>query len=111
MNRKFSVTAAATAAALGACSSGDINIQPATTVTDSNNTSIIGGGSGPNDDCGSYVNTGGQTIRGIADADGNCRYDSSFASNIVPLDVDMTLKALPNEQAHIFDSSLSVGRR
>ena len=38
MIRKISLTALVAASALGACSSGDLNIAPATTVTNSNNT-------------------------------------------------------------------------
>jgi hypothetical protein len=34
---------------LAACESGDINIEPATTVTDSNNTTTVGSGGSSND--------------------------------------------------------------
>jgi hypothetical protein len=109
MTRKISLAALLAAAALGACSSGDINIDPATNVTDSNNTINTGGGGSANDICASYVNTGGQTIRGVADANDNCVYSPSFASNVQPLKVDMTIPALPNGGAHIFEASLFVG--
>jgi hypothetical protein len=109
MTRKISLTALVAASALGACSSGDINIDPSTTVTDSNNTTVIGGGGSANDICASYVNTGGQTIRGVADGNDNCTYSPSFASNVLPLKVDMTIPALPNGGAHIFGASLFVG--
>lgn len=110
MTRKISLSALVAAAALGACSSGDLNIAPATTVTDSNNTTNTGGGGSANDVCASYVNTGGQTIRGAFDsATGDCTYGPSFVSNILPLKVDMTIPALANDGAHIFTSSLFVG--
>jgi hypothetical protein len=109
MTRKISLTALIAASALGACSSGDINIDPQTNVTDSNNTTVIGGGGSANDICASYVNTGGQTIQGTADSNGNCVYSSSFASNVLPLKADMTIPALPNGGAHIFQASLFVG--
>lgn len=110
MTRKISLTALVAASALVACSSGDINISPATNVTDSNNTINNGGGSSANDICASYVNTGGQTLQGTADANGNCTYSPSFLSNVLPLKVDMTIPALPNGGAHIFGASLFVGQ-
>jgi hypothetical protein len=109
MIRKISLTVLVAASALGACSSGDINIDPATNVSNSNNTTTVGGGGSPNDICASYVNTGGQTIRGVADANDNCTYSPSFASNVLPVKVDMTIPALPNGGAHIFEASLFVG--
>ncbi|MDH5215426.1 MAG: serine/threonine protein kinase, partial [Gammaproteobacteria bacterium] len=109
MNFKSVIATAAVATVLGACSSGDINIDPQTNVTDSNNTIITGGGGSANDICASYVNTGGQKIQGVADANDNCTYSPSFASNIQPLRVDMTVPALPNGGAHIFEASLFVG--
>ena len=96
-------------AALVACSSGDINIAPQTTVKDSNNT-IIGGGGSENDVCASYTNTGGQIIQGQVDGNGNCLYSPAFASNVLPLEVDMTIPAPDNNGAHIFEASLFVGR-
>jgi hypothetical protein len=110
MKKSATLFACATSAILAACSSGDINITPATTVQDSNNTTIVGGGGGPNDACASYVNSSGQTISGIADDSGNCRYDVSFSSNNNPLTTDLTIPALPDGGAHIFDDSLFVGR-
>lgn len=109
MIRKISLTAIVAASALGACESGDINIDPQTNVSNSNNTTNVGGGGSANDICASYVNTGGQTIRGQVDADGNCVYGPSFVSNILPLKVDMTIPDLPDDGAHIFTSSLFVG--
>ncbi|MGH8223701.1 MAG: serine/threonine protein kinase [Woeseiaceae bacterium] len=109
MNRKFSLTVVVAASVLAACSSGDINIDPQTNVTNSNNTTNPGGGGSANDICASYVNTGGQKIQGTADAGGNCTYGPSFVSNILPLKVDMTIPALPNDGAHIFTTSLFVG--
>lgn len=109
MNRKLLLPVIFAGAALWGCESGDINIEPSTTVTDSNNTTNQGGGDDDDDVCASYVNTGGQTIRGNLNADGNCVYTSSFASNVLPLRVDMTIPALPDGGAHIFEDSLFVG--
>ncbi|MCJ7591262.1 MAG: hypothetical protein MUO51_07905, partial [Woeseiaceae bacterium] len=110
MNIKSVIATVVVAAALGACSSGDINIDPSTNVTNSNNTTNAGGGGNANDICASYLNTGGQKIQGVADADGNCAYGPSFLSNVLPLKVDMTIPALPNGGAHIFGASLFVGQ-
>lgn len=110
MNRSFMFAVVGSAALFAGCESGDINIQPSTSVTDSNNTTNNGGGSGPNGSCASYVNGAGQTISGSDDGNGNCRYSASFASNILPLLVDMTIPALPGAGAHIFEASLFVGQ-
>jgi hypothetical protein len=93
---------------LAACESGDINIEPATTVTDSNNTTTVGSGGSSNDICASYVKNG-QTIQGTADANGNCSYGSAFVGPKNNLTVDLLIPALPNGGAHIFTSSLFVG--
>jgi hypothetical protein len=102
------------AAALCGCSSGDINIDPTTSVSNSNNTTNNGGNGGggnggnPNDACASYVNTAGQTIRGTYDGT-NCTYSPSFVDAGNNLRFDMTIPALPNGGAHIFQGSLFVG--
>lgn len=106
MTRKLLFVVAA--AALAGCGSGDINIEPTTSVTDSNNTTNPDGGGSDNDQCASYVNSGGQTIQGVADGD-NCIYSPSFVDAGNNLMVDMTIPALSNGGAHIFEGSLFVG--
>jgi hypothetical protein len=96
-------------AALAGCSSGDVNIEPATSVTNSNNTTNTGGnGAGTTNPCASYVNTAGQTIRGAYDGT-HCTYAPSFVDSGNNLTVDMTIPDLPNDGAHIFQGSLFVG--
>ncbi|HEX5787141.1 MAG TPA: hypothetical protein VFY03_03095 [Woeseiaceae bacterium] len=95
-------------AAIAACDSGDINIEPTTSVSNSNNTVNQGGGGSEDDICASYVEDG-QTIRGNADADGNCTYGAAFVGPKNNLTVDVLLPALPDGGAHIFTSSLFVG--
>lgn len=95
-------------AALAACGSGDINIDPSTQVSNSNNSTIIGNGSGADDICASYVSAG-QTMQGINDGNDNCTYSSAFVGPKNNLTVDLVLPALPNGGAHIFTSSLFVG--
>ena len=107
MNRKQLVTVAASAL-LAACSSGDINLSPATTVENSNNTTNNNTGGSANDICASY-SAGGQTVTGTADGNGNCTYSSAFVGPQNNLTVDLLIPALPNGGAHIFTSSLFVG--
>lgn len=108
MNRNTLLLTALAGLTLAACESGDINIQPSTTVQDSNNTTTTGGGGSPNSACASYVNSGGQTISGISDGT-NCTYPQSFVGAGNNLEVDLTIPALPNGGAHIFEGSLFVG--
>jgi len=109
MIRKTLIIAAASGAVLTGCSSGDINIQPTTQVSNSNNTTVTGGGSNANDACASYVNSGGQKIQGISDGT-NCTYAQSFVGAGNNLEYDLTIPALPNGGAHIFEGSLFVGK-
>ncbi len=107
MNCKFLFTAVIAAALMG-CESGDINIEPSTSVSNSNNTGNGGGGGGNDDVCASYVNSGGQTIRGSYDGT-NCLYSQSFVGAGNNLKFDLTIPALPDGGAHIFEGSLFVG--
>lgn len=117
MTIKYLVVAGAVAVALAGCSSGDIAIEPATNVTNSNNTTNTGGngnGNGgpvvdPNTLCASYQNSAGQTIRGVY-GEGNCTYSPAFVDAGNNLMVDMTIPALPDGGAHIFQGSLFVGK-
>jgi len=108
MNRNTLVAVALTGLAMAACDSGDINIQPQTTVTDSNNTVNQGSG-GTTNPCASYVNSGGQTIQGTYDGT-DCSYAQSFVGAGNNLTVDLTIPALPNGGVHVFEGSLFVGQ-
>lgn len=108
MNVKWIPAVSAAAIMLSACSSGDVNIDPSTNVTGSNNTTNVGGGGGATNPCASYVNTAGQTIRGSYDGT-HCTYAPSFVDAGNNLKVDMTIPALPAKGAHIFQGSLFVG--
>lgn len=91
---------------------GDINIEPQTvdnSVNDSNNTITNPDTGGDENPCASYQNTGGQTIQG--DYDGtNCTYTPTFLDAGNVLEVDMTVPALANNGAHIFEGSVFVGQ-
>lgn len=110
MNRNFLFTVAISSLVLAACDSGDINIAPSTTVSNSNNsTNNAPAGPGFTDaDCAS-INVGGNTVQGSADAaSGNCSYpDIVGAGN--NLRTDLFIPALDNGGAHIFEGSLFVG--
>jgi hypothetical protein len=108
MIRKKMIAAGVMLAGLAGCGSGDINVAPSTTVTDSNNTNNNGNGGGTANPCASYVNTAGQTIQGAYDGT-NCTYAPSFVDAGNNLTVDMTIPALANNGAHIFQGSLFVG--
>ncbi len=108
MNLYRLLTVIAAGSLLAACSSGDINIAPTTSVTDSNNTTNNSTGGSANDVCASYQKSG-QTITGTADGNGNCNYGSAFVGPKNNLTVDLLIPALPNGGAHIFTSSLFVG--
>lgn len=95
-------------ALVAGCSSGDINLQPQTSVSNSNNTVNTGSGGNANDVCASYLNQSGQQIQGVYDGT-NCTYAPTFADAGKNLLVDMTIPALPNGGAHIFQGSLFVG--
>lgn len=107
MNMKHLV-AGAVLAALAGCGSGDINIEPSTNVSDSNNTNNGGNDGGTTNPCASYVNTAGQTIQGSYDGT-HCTYSPAFVDAGNNLMVDMTIPDLPNSGAHIFQGSLFVG--
>lgn len=108
MNRKQLVTVVMASALIAACSSGDINLAPSTTVENSNNTTNNSSSGSANDACASY-SSGGQTVSGTADGNGNCTYSSAFVGPQNNLTVDLLIPALPNGGAHIFTSSLFVG--
>ncbi len=107
MNMRLMLASVTAGVALAACDGGDINIQPATTVTDSNNVTNSGGG-GTVNPCASYLNSGGQTIQGSYDGT-DCTYSPAFADAGNNLTVDLTIPALDNDGAHIFEGSLFVG--
>jgi hypothetical protein len=115
MNRHFMLVVLA-ACGLAACSSGDINITPAT--NDSSNSSINGSctqncstgggaGGGANALCASYTQDA-TTYQGVYDGT-NCVYRTDFINNTRHLKVDMSIPALPSGGAHIFYGSLFVG--
>lgn len=97
------------AAAVTACDGGGVTLAPSTSVSNSNNTTVEGGGSTPAaNPCASYT-VSGQAVQG-AFAGGNCTYSATFVSDTRPLTTDLVINALPNNGLHIFEDSLFVGR-
>ena len=95
---------------LSACG-GDIVIAPETTdastdnsQNNSNNTTAAVSAVR----CASYTNTGGQKIEGSVEGS-NCVYGPSFVDAGNNLTVDLTIPALDDGGAHIFEGSLFVG--
>ncbi|HZD54210.1 MAG TPA: hypothetical protein VE175_14265 [Woeseiaceae bacterium] len=108
MIRSSFVAAVLAVAFLAGCGSGDINIEPSTSVTDNSTTNNPPSGGNENDVCAFYTNGAGQKIQGTPDGD-NCVYSPSFVDAGNRLDTDLTIPALPNGGAHIFQGSLFVG--
>ena len=111
MNIKTLLSIGATAAILAGCNGGDIKIAPTTsTVDNSVDNSVTSGGTSPDSVCASYVTTGGTTVRGkFESATNNCRYTEAFVSSTNRLHYDLTIPALANNGAHVFEGSLFVG--
>lgn len=108
MKRTTLITGVIALSALAGCGGGDINIEPVTAVTNSNNTTSTNTGGSANDVCASYTNSGGQEISGTFDGT-NCVYAPSFADAGNNITVDLTIPALANGGAHIFEGSLFIG--
>jgi hypothetical protein len=94
------------AAAVVACESGDINLQPTNV---DNSTSTTGGGGGSTNPCASYTTTGGAVRQGVFN-DPDCTYPPTFVSFVNPLRVDLDIPALANDGVHIFQDVLAVGQ-
>jgi hypothetical protein len=91
------------AAALAACESGDIVLQP--TNVDNSTTTGGGGGGGSTNACASYTTSGGAVRQGVFEAP-NCTYPPTFVSFVNPLRVDLDIPALANDGVHIFQDVL-----
>jgi len=92
------------AAALAACESGDINLQP--TNVDNSVSTGGGGGGGATNPCASFT-VAGTTRQGSFDGT-NCTYNSNFVSETNPLTVDVSIPFFSG--VHIFQNSLFVGQ-
>ena len=106
VNKKL-LLSAAIAALLAGCDSGGISIEP-TTVDNSTDNSVSGGGStDPNNPCASYEKSG-QVQKGSFDGT-NCTYSASFVDSGNALTQDLFIPALDDGGVHIFEGSLFVG--
>ena len=105
------VATSAFAVLLTACGGGDINISPVTndsSVNNSNNTTTGGTNTG-NNPCAFFVRDTGQTVQGTFN-DPNCEYAAQFASAGNEVNSNITVPALSNNGAHIFESDLIIGQ-
>ena len=103
MTSKRILACISAAAALAACESGDINLQP--TNIDNSTTTGAGGG-GATNPCASY--TAGSTTRQGSFDGTNCTYSSSFVSETNPLTVTVQIPLISG--VHVFQDSLFVGQ-
>ncbi|ALO47035.1 hypothetical protein [Pseudohongiella spirulinae] len=108
MNIKTVFGVSVLAAAITACDGGGVTLAPTTSVSNSNNTTVEGGGSTPaTNPCASYT-VSGQVLQGSYDGS-NCTYSNTFVSDTRPLTTDLVINELPNGGIHIFEDSLFVG--
>jgi hypothetical protein len=100
----------AVAAALVACESGDIKLQP-THIDNSVGDTVNNNGSTPVtppvNPCATYT-VSGQTFQGTFSTP-HCTYSASFVSDSNPINTDLFIPELSNSGLHIFEDSLFVG--
>jgi hypothetical protein len=101
MKIKQLATLVSLAAAVAACESGDINLQP----TNVDNSTSTGGGGGAINPCASYT-VSGETRSGNFDGT-NCTYNATFVSETNPITVDLVIPFFSG--VHIFQNSLFIG--
>lgn len=113
ISRKYALAASASLLLLAGCGGGggDININPSTvdnSTNNSNNTTTDTGADTDTNPCASYLTDGGQTRQGTFDGT-DCTYAPSFVDAGNNLTVDLTIPALADGGAHVFQGSLFVG--
>ncbi|HEX7035926.1 MAG TPA: hypothetical protein VF210_09135 [Pseudomonadales bacterium] len=107
--RLLIVSACALGMLAGCSGSGDIEISPSTVDNSTNNNGGGGnGGGGDVNPCASYQTSSGEVRQGRYDGT-NCTYSPTFVDSGNNLKVDLTIPALPDGGAHIFEGSLFVG--
>ncbi|MFW6093341.1 MAG: serine/threonine protein kinase [Pseudomonadota bacterium] len=107
--RNWAGAAFAVAAIAGCGGGGDIELNPTTVDNSVSNTGSNDDANGNADVCASYTTASGQTRQG--DFDGtHCRYGPTFVDAGNSLETDLTIPALPDDGAHIFEGSMFVGR-
>ncbi len=121
MKIKSLVALCAVSAALVACGGGDINIAADNnspidnSVGDNSNVNSgngSSGGSGGENPCASYIDSGVTRQGSYDSATGHCTYGTDFVSLSKPYtqETDLTLNDLPNDGVHIFNGSLVIGQ-
>jgi len=86
----------------------DINIAPVTADNSVDNSSTTNAPVETVNPCASYDNEAGQTVQGTFSAP-NCSYSVAFADAGNNVTTDLTIPALENGGAHMFDGSLFIG--
>ncbi len=86
----------------------DINIAPSTTDNSVDNSSTTNAPVVTVNPCASYVNEAGQTVQGTFESP-NCSYSVAFADAGNNVTTDLSVPALADGGAHLFDGSLFIG--
>ena len=86
----------------------DINIAPSTTDNSVDNSSTTNAPVETVNPCASYENEAGQTVQGTFESP-NCSYSVAFADAGNNVTTDLSIPALANNGAHMFDGSLFIG--
>ena len=107
-DRRLAIGGVLVAALLAGCGGGDINIAPTTSDNSVDNSSTTTGTVEAVNPCASYVNEAGQVVEGSFESP-NCEYSVAFADSGNNVTVDLTIPALDDGGAHIFDGSLFIG--
>ncbi|MEE6247414.1 MAG: serine/threonine protein kinase [Pseudomonadota bacterium] len=108
VQRALLLAVAAAGLLVGCGGGGDINISPVTSDNSVDNSSTTNAPVETVNPCASYVNEAGQTLQGEFDSP-NCSYPVSFADAGNNVTTDLTIPALENGGAHMFDGSLFIG--
>lgn len=87
---------------------GDINISPVTADNSVDNSSTTNTPVATVNPCASYENQAGQTVQGEFNAP-NCSYSVAFADAGNNVTTDLSIPALANGGAHMFNGSLFIG--
>ena len=86
----------------------DINIAPSTTDNSVDNSSTTNAPVETVNPCASYENEAGQSVQGTFESP-NCSYSVAFADAGNNVTTDLSIPALANNGAHMFDGSLFIG--
>ena len=94
-------------AALAACESGDVILQPTNVDNSTDNSVVNSGGDGSDNPCASYTDPDTDSLEQGSFDGTNCTYRASFVSFENSLEVDLSIPFITG--AHVFEETLAVG--